>query len=217
MAVIRASEFNYDQLANIPIIEKQKRKKNSRSYLDIICAFDIEASRLPDIEQSVMYIWQFQFGSDLTVIGRTWEEFMQMMERIAGHIKEIAYLVIYVHNLSYEFSFLKGIYPFQPEEVFCTDARKVLKCEMMECIEFRCSYYLSNMSPPHPYIEKYNRNQAIVCVGQGAWEQVDTTRILDELFREKGIDVWVDYWGHDCAHDWDWWYKQVPVHLPNIL
>lgn len=155
MAVIKASEFNYSLLADIPIIEKQKRKKNSRSYLDIICAFDIEASRLPDIEQSVMYIWQFQFGKDLTIIGRTWEEFLTMMEHIAEHIRDIAYMVIYVHNLSYEFSFLKGIYRFQPEEVFCTDARKVLKCEMMDCIEFRCSYYLSNMSLD-AFLKKYN-------------------------------------------------------------
>jgi esterase/lipase superfamily enzyme len=78
-------------------------------------------------------------------------------------------------------------------------------------------HYLSNMSPDHPYIARYNRNQGIICVGQGAWEQVDTTRILDELFREKGIDVWVDYWGHDVSHDWPWWYKQVAYFMPKLL
>ena len=78
-------------------------------------------------------------------------------------------------------------------------------------------HYLSNMSPDHPYIAQYNRNQGIICVGQGAWEQVDTTRILDELFREKGIDVWVDYWGHDVSHDWPWWYKQVAYFMPKLL
>ena len=78
-------------------------------------------------------------------------------------------------------------------------------------------HYLSNMSPDHPYIAQYNRNQGIICVGQGAWEQVDTTRILDELFREKGINVWVDYWGHDVSHDWPWWYKQVAYFMPKLL
>ena len=78
-------------------------------------------------------------------------------------------------------------------------------------------HYLSNMSPDHPYIARYNRNQGIICVGQGAWEQVDTTCILDELFREKGIDVWVDYWGHDVSHDWPWWYKQVAYFMPKLL
>ena len=66
-------------------------------------------------------------------------------------------------------------------------------------------------------MEKYNRNQGIICVGQGAWEEVSTTRILDELFREKGINVWVDYWGHDVNHDWPWWYKQAAYFLPKLL
>ncbi|MBQ4582191.1 MAG: esterase family protein [Oscillospiraceae bacterium] len=78
-------------------------------------------------------------------------------------------------------------------------------------------HYLSNMDPGHPYIKKYNRNQGIICVGQGAWEEVSTTRILDNLFREKGIDVWVDYWGYDVNHDWPWWYKQAAYFLPKLL
>ena len=78
-------------------------------------------------------------------------------------------------------------------------------------------HYLSNTPADHPYVEKYNRNQGIICVGQGAWEEVSTTRILDELFREKGIRVWVDYWGHDVNHDWPWWYKQAAYFLPKLL
>ena len=78
-------------------------------------------------------------------------------------------------------------------------------------------HYLSNMPTDHPYIEKYNRNQGIICIGQGAWEEVSTTRILDSLFREKGIDVWVDYWGYDVNHDWPWWYKQAAYFIPKLL
>ena len=55
-------------------------------------------------------------------------------------------MLVYVHNLSYEFSFLKGVYPFDNEEVFATESRKVLKCEMYGCMEYRCSYFLTNMS-----------------------------------------------------------------------
>ena len=32
-----------------------------------------------------------------------------------------------------------------PDEVFCTDRRKVLKCEMLQHLEYRCSYMLTNM------------------------------------------------------------------------
>ena len=78
-------------------------------------------------------------------------------------------------------------------------------------------HYLSNLSDGHPYIEKYNRNQSIICVGQGDWEKPETTRQLAEIFRQKGINTWVDFWGYDVAHDWPWWYKQVAYFLPKLL
>ena len=89
----------------------------------------------------------------------------------------------------------------------------------MDDVVYRNSpvHYLRDMPLGHPYIKKYNRNQGIICVGQGAWEEVSTTRILDELFREKGIDVWVDYWGYDVNHDWPWWYKQAAYFIPKLL
>jgi len=77
--------------------------------------------------------------------------------------------------------------------------------------------YLRNMPAGHPYISRYNSHRAVICCGQGPWEIPETTRQLDQIFREKGIDVWVDFWGHDCAHDWPWWYKQVPYFVPYLL
>ena len=78
-------------------------------------------------------------------------------------------------------------------------------------------HYLANMPSDHPYVEKYNRGKGIICVGRGPWEIPDTTYRLDQLFHEKGIHIWVDYWGYDCAHDWDWWYKQVAYFVPKLL
>ena len=54
-------------------------------------------------------------------------------------------------------------------------------------------------------------------MGQGSWEQPDTTLRLKQLFEEKGIHLWVDVWGHDVFHDWEWWYKQVIYFLPKLL
>lgn len=148
-------DFNFDQLANLQIIPKVPRKKGSKPYLDIVTAFDIETTRLPEIEQSVMYIWQFQYGLDQTVTGRTWEEFFTFLQKIADRIRGVAWLVCYIHNASFEFQFLKGLYDFQPDEVFATESRKVLKFTMYDCIEFRCSYYLTNL-PLNKFLLKYN-------------------------------------------------------------
>ena len=113
--------------------------------MDLVCAFDIETSTLPDIEEAIMYIWQFQIDDIVTVFGRTWEEYFFFLRKIKGEIGA-RLLCIYVHNLSFEFQFLKGLYDFQPDEVFAVDSRKILKCTMWDTFEYRCSYLHSNMS-----------------------------------------------------------------------
>ena len=66
-------------------------------------------------------------------------------------------------------------------------------------------------------MQLYRSQKAVICCGQGAWEQPDTTWMLKRIFEAKNIPVWVDLWGHDVKHDWDWWYKQVVYYMPYIL
>ena len=123
----------------------QGRRNDKRVYKDLFCAFDIETTNHPDLEQAYMYIWQFQI-EDQTVIGRTWMEFKEFMFNLKLKLKEHEYLMIYVHNLSFEFSFLKGIYNFKKDDVFSIEPRKVLRCTMWDHFELRCSYLLTNMN-----------------------------------------------------------------------
>ena len=92
-------------------------------------------------------------------------------------------------------------------------------CGYMDGLVYNNSpvHYLANMPVEHPYVELYNLKKAVICVGQGAWEVPETTKRLKQIFEEKGINIWVDLWGYDCAHDWDWWYKQVVYFLPYLL
>ena len=82
--ILEPSALNVDEVfSQIPILPKIKRKRGSKPYLNIVTAFDIESTRLKDIEQAVMYIWQWQIGPDITVVGRTWEEFFELLEKIS--------------------------------------------------------------------------------------------------------------------------------------
>lgn len=120
--------------------------KKKRYYKDIICAFDIETTRI-DEKHSIMYIWQFQLGlRGDTIIGRSWKECMRWFRTLAESCNDNEYYVIYVHNLSFEFQFLSGQYHFTNDEVFAVESRKILKCDMFDHLEFRCSYLHSNMS-----------------------------------------------------------------------
>ena len=77
--------------------------------------------------------------------------------------------------------------------------------------------YMANFPTDHPYMDLYRSRKAVICCGQGAWEQPDTTRQLKQIFEQKGIPVWVDLWGYDVKHDWDWWYQQAVYYMPYIL
>lgn len=148
--VVKCADFNpQSYFQNPPLLKNRKGnpgKKDPRHYLGITTAFDIETTLIDSVEQSIMYIWQWQFGEDYTVIGRTWDEFLDLQKRIKAVLPEGRWLVVYVHNLSYEFQFLKGIYTFSPADVFAVGSRKVIKADMWGCFEFRCSYKLTNMS-----------------------------------------------------------------------
>lgn len=78
-------------------------------------------------------------------------------------------------------------------------------------------HYLPNLPEDHPYIEMYNQQKSVICVGQGPWEIPESTRQMQSILQSKGIHTWVDFWGYDCAHDWDWWYKQVTYFVPYLL
>ena len=147
--VVKCADFQPEQYFHkCPIVKNRKGNPGGkkRHYIGITTAFDIETTLIEDIEQSVMYIWQWQFGEDYTVIGRTWDEFLDLQDRIKKTIPANYWLVVYVHNLSYEFQFLKGIYQFTPDDIFAVASRKLIKCDMWGCFEFRCSYKLTNMS-----------------------------------------------------------------------
>lgn len=143
--IIKAEEFKPAMMKKYMPLDAPSGNPHGRKekYLNCVCAFDIETSTKEELNW--MYIWQFQIDSDYTVIGRTWSEFQAFSDLLLTCIRGLT-LVVYVHNLSYEFQYLKGLYQFDSNTVFATDRRKVLKCIFKERIEFRCSYFLTNMS-----------------------------------------------------------------------
>lgn len=131
-----------DLIVNAGVV-KHKGKKTKRKIVDLVCAFDIETTSVKSLEQSIMYIWQFAI-EDRVYFGRTWDEFRIFVARLCREIGSRT-LVVYVHNLSFEFQFLKTVFKF--ETVFALSTRKVAKAIIDGGqIEFRCSYVQTNMS-----------------------------------------------------------------------
>ena len=118
----------------------KKRKNHNVKYWNCISSFDIETTADHETAQSFMYVWMWSFDN-CVVIGRTWKEWFEFVSRIPR--EEDTLLPVNVHNLSYEFHFLRGVIEFS--SVFAVRKRKILKA-YTDCIEFRCTYFLTHMS-----------------------------------------------------------------------
>lgn len=152
--IIDINEYDYSKFKNMKTVKKiQGRNHNKNKYCATFLTFDIETTRIAEIEQSFMYIWQCYDG-EVCVVGRCWEDWFRFLDNIKKYLGSKK-VVVYVHNLSFEFHYLSGYYNFENDEVFCTESRKVLKATMFDCFEYRCSYYLSNMNLKN-YLKTYN-------------------------------------------------------------
>ncbi|HZJ98647.1 MAG TPA: DNA polymerase [Tissierellaceae bacterium] len=137
------NEFPFDILKK-DIVKSGKHKMYQRHPM----TFDIETSKIPTDDeghyQAFMYIWQVCIEGNV-VFGRRWEELQQFMEKVVNsyRLSEGERVVVYVHNLSFEFQFIQDYFNFT--DVFAMASRSILTAKTAH-LEFRCSYKLSNMS-----------------------------------------------------------------------
>lgn len=142
-------EYLSDIIRGIPIARNYNRRKkvDKTLFRNCMCAFDIETTYLDEIEQSIMYIWQFAVMDLRTdniwyCFGRTWDEFIELLN---SFYHDGITIMIWVHNLSYEFQFLRHWLPFVKDKVFSLKSRKVVRADI-DGIQFRCSYIQTNKS-----------------------------------------------------------------------
>lgn len=123
----------------------------SLKYFNVPCSFDIETTSFfratGNGEQKVATMYEWTFGIyGAVIIGRTWDEFTSMIQTLASelNLNSDKRLVIYVHNLAYEFQFMRKWLAWT--KIFSIDNRKPVYAITIDGIEFRCSYLLSGYS-----------------------------------------------------------------------
>ena len=144
-------------ISHTPKIEGKRRKIDNTVY-----TFDIETTsyllldgkQVPAIDylklskddrerceyRTTMYIWMLGID-DIVYYGRYWEELKIFLNEININVPERK--IIFVHNLAFEFQFLKSVFHFQ--EVTARKAHKVMTALMQDYnILFKCSLMMSN-------------------------------------------------------------------------
>ena len=141
--------------AGVSTSDLVQKSESSPWYFNIPASFDIETSSLydkRDVKFATMYIWQFGLNG-LVIYGRTWQEFDQLLKTLVSQliITDHRRLIVYVHNLSYEFQFIRKRINWAKNKkkrnvVFSLEKRRPIYALTQDGIEFRCSYFLSNCS-----------------------------------------------------------------------
>lgn len=134
--------------ANLPEYEMTRKRKDV-AYVNLPCGYDIETTSIEaqGDKYAFMYVWMVGIGHDAPVYyGRTFAELVDFCDRLADafELDEENNLVIYVHNLGYEFQFMRHY--FEWANVFAVGERKPIRATTTGGIEFRDSLILSGFS-----------------------------------------------------------------------
>ena len=140
-------------------------KSKDKIYYNLAMSFDIETSSFYEDKngviytnddyrklkntvkaekKAIMYIWQFAIEENV-IIGRTWNDFLYFCKKLYDYLNlKERYIVVYVHNLSYEFQFICKW--FNWVDIFADSERKPIKAMTDSHFIFKCSYRLSGYS-----------------------------------------------------------------------
>lgn len=135
-------------------------RKNKNALCADFATLDTETSSIKrltgwnntETDLGFLYLAQIYIDGKCFIF-RTIENLVDAIERIAKILSgNKLTLIIYVHNLSFEWQFLKSY--LQIDDVFAIKARRIARIYAYNgALEFRCSYLLSNMS-----LEKFTAN-----------------------------------------------------------
>ena len=144
---------------------KEVIKSKDKIYYNLAMSFDIETSsfyedkngviytndeykklknKVKAEKKAIMYIWQFAIEENV-IIGRTWNDFIYFCKKLYDYLNlKERYIIVYVHNLSYEFQFICKW--FNWIDIFADSERKPIKAMTDTHFIFKCSYRLSGYS-----------------------------------------------------------------------
>lgn len=159
---------------------KTQRFKKVYLYCTEFATLDTETSHTDD--EGWVYQWAFYFNHDF-VIGRKPSEFIQLLEKLSEFYKlnDQKKICIYVHNISYDFAYLKQFLIQYDENisVLAIDNHSIIQCDIFG-FRLLCSYKLSNMSLDlfsNTYAEKYIKASGAIDYNIVRYQDTDLTAI----------------------------------------
>lgn len=161
--------------------ELQRNHKLKKYATEYIC-LDTETSKI-DVATGWIYQWAVCIKQRIFVYGRKPSEFINFLVKLSEHyeLSDDKKIIIYVHNLQYDFSYLKRyLMQYDPTiEVLAIDNHAVLTVDILG-FRLICSYKLTNLSLAvlsDKYARKYRK-----AVGEVDY---DVLRFQDDELTDK--------------------------------
>jgi len=121
---------------------ESRSRRERHHHTPYVAAFDTETSKITHDGQQIafMYVWQMAVENE-AFYGRTWTEFKQCLQKMKNemHLAIDYKLIVYVHNLKYDFGFYKKEVNLDGNDFVARSRRTVLKHIMDDCFEVRDS------------------------------------------------------------------------------
>lgn len=120
--------------------------KEKVHYVEHLAAFDIETSSYMDEGEKRAVVYSYALAIDDEIYhSRSAGEFFSLLEKISSEmgLSLDRRLVVYVHNLAYEWQFIKHYMTWDSAFAIASD-RRIVRAVSTLGFEFRCSYVLTN-------------------------------------------------------------------------
>lgn len=135
------TQFDFDQYE-----QTTNDYRRQHAYAPYIAAFDLESTNYPAAGLAWMYVWSFAIG-DQVAYGRTWDDLREFAANVkaALHINYHHKLVVYVHNLKFDFGFFRSELPIDGK-ILAKSKHEIVCCTVCDCMEYRDSYNYTEMA-----------------------------------------------------------------------
>lgn len=138
------------RLANLEKLRPDTTYRKNHKYYEVPAALDVETTRTgtdPAKDFAFVYLWALAIG-DYVVYGRTPEELAEFIPILKAELRLTVdfRLVVYVHFLKYDFSFLKKYLLIENENFIARSAHEPLRVLCEGCMELRDSYTYTEQS-----------------------------------------------------------------------
>lgn len=170
-------KLSNEYAGDVTVVSRGGRGRNKVEYYNFPCSFDIETTtiRPGELDYNVgndappiafPYLFQWNIYGHVVMV-RTYSHAMKIFEWLSKYFRLAINrrLVLFVHNLNFEYFFFRDLWKIEPQYSFALDDKHPVTIVCKNGLMFRDSYKLTNMSLEalsKDWAQKYKKDKELI-------------------------------------------------------